>query len=424
MIISNISYINPDKENIIKCDISISDGKIEAFAEPGSLKPGPEEEIINAEGLFGAPGFCDIHSHFRDPGFTYKEDILSGAECAKRGGYTEIILMANTKPAVDNNDTLAYVLKKGLETGIHIDTCGSVTMDLKGNKLTDMKELKALGAVGFTDDGIPLMDEKLLEEAMTLCAELDVPISLHEEDKALISENGVNRGEASEHFGIGGAPREAEISLVERDIEIAKKTGVKLDIQHISAKETVELVRKARQAGYKNIYAEATPHHVSMTEKALFEFGTNAKMNPPVRTEEDRIAIIEGIKDGTISFIATDHAPHAAEEKQKPLTEAPSGITGLETAFSICYEYLVESGAITLPEMIRLFTTNPRRFYNMECPGISVNDPADIVIFDINEKWVFSDTVSKSFNSPLRDRTMHGKIKLTLCGGKTVYEDL
>jgi len=424
VIISNINYINPITETISKCDIGISDGRIETIADPGSLVAAPGEEVIEAEGLFGAPGFCDIHSHFRDPGFTYKEDIHSGAECAKRGGYTSIILMANTKPAVDNKDTLGYVLNKGLETGIHIDSCGSVTMGLKGQELTDMRDLRKHGAAGFTDDGIPLMDEKLLEQAMEICHELNVPISLHEEDKALISDNGVNAGVASAHYGIGGAPREAESTLVARDIEIAKRTGVKLDIQHISAKETVELVRKARNEGFKNIYAEATPHHVSMTEEALFEFGTNAKMNPPVRTEEDRLAIIEGIKDGTISFIATDHAPHAAEEKQKPLTEAPSGITGLETAFSVCYEFLVESGDIELPKLVQLFTSNPRKFYNMKCPGISVNDPADIVVFDINDTWVFSETVSKSFNSPLKDRLMHGKIKLTLCGGKKVYENL
>lgn len=423
MIISNINYINPVTATVTKCDIHIEDGSIEAFGEANSMKP-VNEEVIDASGLYGAPGFMDIHSHFRDPGFTHKEDIFTGAMCAKRGGYTGIVLMANTSPAVDNLETLAYVNNKGLSTEIKIYTCGSVTKGLKGEELTDMRAMFKHGAVGFTDDGIPLMDTKLLEEAMTVCKELNVPISLHEEDKNLIHESGINTGKASEYYKIGGAPREAEFELVKRDIEIAKRTGVKLDVQHISAKETVELVRQARKAGYKNIYAEATPHHIALTEKAAIEYGTNAKMNPPVRTEEDRKAIIEGIKDGTISFIATDHAPHTAEEKSKELLKAPSGIIGLETAFNIGLEFLVETGDITLPKLIELLALNPRSLYNMECPAIKEGDPADIAIFDVNEKWIYSDTLSKSFNTPLKGREMHGKIKLTLCGGKKVYEDL
>ncbi len=423
LIISNVNLVDPVTETINNCDIKIDLGRITAFAAAGSLKD-DGDGFIDATGLCASPSFCDIHSHFRDPGFTYKEDILSGAECAKRGGYTDIILMANTNPAVDNAETLLYIQNRCLETGIHVQTCGSVTKGLKGEELTDMADLKARGAVGFTDDGIPLMDEILLEKAMEICKSLDVPISLHEEDKNLIKESGVNTGEASAHYGIGGAPREAEYKLVARDIELAKKTGVRLDVQHVSCKETVELVRKARKAGFKNIYAEATPHHISMTETALFEYGSNAKMNPPLRTEEDRQAIIEGIKDGTISFIATDHAPHSKEEKDRPLLKAPSGILGLETAFSIGYEFLVESGAIKLPKLIRLLTLEPRQFYNMKCPAVGVNDPADLVIFDINEKWRFTKSKSKSFNTPLKDRVMHGKIKYTLCGGKIVYEEI
>ncbi len=423
MILSNIKMINPKTETIIACDVYIEDGRIEAFCAPGSLKD-DGTGFYDCTGCYGAPGFFDVHSHFRDPGFTYKEDIASGANCAKRGGYTGIVLMANTNPAVDNLETLAYVQNKGLNTGIKIYTCGSVTMGLAGEELTDMESLKKHGAVGFTDDGIPLMNEELLEEAMKICKELNVPISLHEEDKTLISENGINHGKASEHFGLGGAPREAEANLVARDIEIAKKTGVKLDVQHISCKETVELIRKARKEGYTNIYAEATPHHISMTEEALFKYGSNAKMNPPVRTEEDRLAIIEGIKDGTISFIATDHAPHSEEEKNRPLTKSPSGILGLETAFSVCFEYLVESEEISLPKLIHLLSVAPREMYNMPVPGIAVKDPADIVVFDITKKWTFDESVSKSFNTPLKGREMHGKIKLTVAGGTKVYEDM
>lgn len=424
MIISNITFINPVKEEAILCDIKITDGRITAFSEALTAIPEAGEEVIDGTGLHCAPGFCDIHSHFRDPGFTHKEDIETGARAAAMGGYTDIILMANTSPTVDNEETLSYVLNKGKETGIHIHSCAAVTKGLKGEELVDMDLLYKKGAAGFTDDGIPLMDEALLKEAMRKCNLLNLPISLHEEDKNLISENGINHGKASEHFGIEGSPREAEISLVKRDIEIAKETKAKLNIQHISAKETVDLIRKARNGGYTNIYAEATPHHFALTEDAVIEHGSYAKMNPPLREEADREAIIEGLIDGTISFIATDHAPHTKEEKEQAITKAPSGITGLETAFSLALEKLVVEKGMSLIRLVQLLSLNPRVLYNMKCPATKNNNAADLVIFSTTEKWVYDKTCSKSFNTPFRGQTMTGKIKYTICGGQVVYEDL
>lgn len=423
MIISNINFVNPIKETEIKCDIEISDGRICALAEPGSLSD-DGDGFIDGTGLNCAPGFMDVHSHFRDPGFTHKEDILSGARAAARGGFTDIVLMANTNPPVDNVETLAYVLGKGLSTGIHISSCATVTKGLKGEELVDFEELKKHGAAGFTDDGIPIMNEYLLRDAMIKCRELDVPISLHEEDKALISENGINAGIVSSHYGLMGSPREAEITMVKRDIELARETGVKLIIQHVSTKETVELVRKARAEGYTNIYAEVTPHHFSLTDDAVIQYGSNAKMNPPLRSEEDRLAIIEGLKDGSVSYISTDHAPHALEEKNLPLTKAPSGITGLETAFSLGLEYLVKPGHISLYKLLRLMSTEPGAIYSRPCPGLNTWDPADLVLFTTEEKWIYDNTLSKSFNSPFKNREMTGKIKYTICGGRIVYEDL
>ena len=423
MIISNVSFIDPIRETMEVCDVEISEGRIASLASPGSLRD-RSEDFIDGTGLYCAPGFFDIHSHFRDPGFTHKEDIESGARAAARGGYTSVVLMANTNPVVDNEETLAYVLNKGLSTGVHVMTCGSVTKGLKGCELTNMESLRKHGAVGFTDDGIPIMDEKLLREAMLKCAELDVPISLHEEDKNLIAQNGINDSVASRHYSLAGSPRTAEISMVERDIKIAVETGARLNIQHVSARETVELVRKARKAGYTNIYAEATPHHFSLTEEAIVEFGSNGKMNPPLRTEEDRLAIIEGIKDGTISMIATDHAPHTEEEKLLPLTKAPSGITGLETAFSLGLEFLVREGHISLFRLLRLLSVEPRKLYGLECPALKVWDPADLVVFSLSEKWVYDKTFSKSFNTPFKGRTMTGKVKYTISGGRIIYEDL
>ena len=291
-------------------------------------------QVIDGTGLVIAPGLVDVHVHFREPGFTQKEDIDTGARSAARGGFTTVVLMANVKPQVDNEETLTYILNRGKETGIHVETCANVTMGMLGKELVDMESLAKAGAVGFTDDGVPIMDVALVTKAMEEVKKLDMPISFHEEDPAYITNNGINKGKASEYYGIGGSPREAEISLVERDLQIALTTGACINIQHISTKEAVELVRQAKKKG-DNIHAEATPHHFTLTEEAAIKYGTLAKMNPPLREEADRLAVIEGLKDGTIDLIATDHAPHTAEEKAKAITEAPSGITGLETALPL-----------------------------------------------------------------------------------------
>lgn len=378
---------------------------------------------IDAKGAILMPGLCDVHSHFRDPGFTHKEDILTGAKCAARGGYTDIVMMANTKPAIDTVETLKYVLDKGKETGIRIHSCATVTMGLKGETLTDMAALKEAGAVGFTDDGIPLMDPDVLRKAFETAATLDRPVSLHEEDKSFIKENGINHGKASEALGIYGSPREAEASLIRRDIEIAAECGVKMEVQHISTKEGVELVRNIRK-DHPNIFAEVTPHHLALTEEAVLKYGANAKMNPPLRTEEDRQAIIQGVKDGTITIVATDHAPHAPSEKEGDILKAPSGIIGLETAFTIAYDVLVRGGAIKESELIAMFTDNPRALYGLPKVKLQVGEKADFTLFAPDEDFLYDSSFSKSENSPFLGKTLKGKIKYTVCEGRTVYEDL
>ena len=376
--------------------------------------------IIDAEGLLVAPGLVDVHAHFRDPGFTMKEDIVTGAAAAARGGYTSVVLMANTKPTVDNLDTLKYVIGRGKETGIHVYTCANVTMGMKGKELTPMRELAAAGAVGFTDDGIPLMDEKIVRDAMKNVAALDLPISFHEENPALIENNGVNRGRASEHFGIGGSPREAEITMVGRDLKLALETGASIDIQHVSARETVELIRKAKEKGH-NIHAEATPHHFTLTEDAVIKYGTLAKMNPPLREEADRQEIIRGLVDGTIDMIATDHAPHTAEEKAKSITEAPSGIIGLETSLALGITSLVKPGHLSLTELMEKMSLNPATLYKLDCGRMEEGAPADFVIFDENEKWVVDSFASKATNSPFLGAELTGRVRYTICDGKVVY---
>lgn len=420
IVIKNGYVINPKSGFEGKADVLIKDDKIVSIGEAEVCE---DAEVIDATGLVVAPGLVDVHTHFRDPGFEYKEDIYTGAKAAAAGGYTTVIMMCNTKPTIDNVDTLSYVLNKGKETGIHVESCGAVSFGLKGEKLTDMEALAKAGAIGFTDDGIPLMDEGILREAMLKTAALNMPISLHEENASMITNNGVNRGKASEHFGIGGSPRDAEISLIERDLQIALETNAIVNVQHISSKEGVELVRKAKAVPGNRVHAEATPHHIALTEQAVIAKGTLAKVNPPIRTEEDRLAIIEGLKDGTIDMIATDHAPHAKEEKDKPLTEAPSGMLGLEAALPLCIEKLVKEAGMTMMEVLDKFTAKPAAMYNIDRGDLRVDGPADIVIFNPDEKWTVTGFQSKSQNSPFLGEELTGKVKYTICKGKVVYKD-
>ena len=377
-------------------------------------------EEIDLCGQIVAPGLVDGHVHFRDPGFTYKEDIYTGAKAAVRGGFTSVVLMANTKPTVDTVETLHYVLGKGKETGIHVYSCANVTRGMKGQELTDMETLGANGAAGFTDDGIPLMDEKILREALRRAAKLKRPVSLHEENPALITNNGINAGKAAVHFGIGGSPREAEISMVERDLKIAVEEEADLSIQHISTREAVELVRQAKRQS-SHIYAEAAPHHFTLNEEAVIRYGTLAKMNPPLREEEDRLAIIEGLRDGTIDMIATDHAPHSMEEKGRAITEAPSGIIGLETALSLGIRELVNKGYLTMMELLGKMSYAPARLYHLDTGYLAAGGPADMVIFDPDKVWTVDKFASKAANSPFVGERMPGVIAYTICEGKVVY---
>ena len=422
ILIRNCRMIDPASGTDGLRDILTDGSRILKIGESGSIEaPDKDARIIEADGLTAAPGLVDTHVHFRDPGAEYKEDIFTGAKAAAAGGFTSVVLMANTTPHVDNEETLSYVIEKGKKTGIHVYTCANVTMDMAGDELTDMETLAKAGAVGFTDDGKPLLDAGLTRKAMQEAARLHMPISFHEENPAFIVNNGINAGAVSEKLGLSGSDRQAEIDMVRRDLSIGLETGADVVIQHISAKEAVELVRQARRKSLR-IHAEATPHHFTLTEDAVLKYGTLAKMNPPLRTEEDREAIIEGLKDGTLDLIATDHAPHSAEEKQKEFAKAPSGIIGLETALSLGISRLTDTGRLTLSELLACMTVNPARLYHLDAGYLAEGGPADIVLFDTEEEWTPEHFYSRSQNSPFLNQTMKGKVRYTVCGGEVVYE--
>lgn len=420
ILIKNGRVMDPyTKKNEI-LDIIVEDDKIKAlgkFSEDSNY-----DEIIEAGGMIAAPGLIDVHVHFRTPGFSHKEDFDTGAAAAARGGFTTVVCMANTKPVIDSEETYKEVQDQIEKLPINVVQAVAITKGLKGKEIVDMKAFKEEGVLGFTDDGLPLMDEKVLFEAMKIAKELNVPLSFHEEDPAFVSSPGVNQGKVSEKLGVGGASSLAEEVMVARDCMIALKTGAKVNIQHISSGVTVDIIRMAKAQG-ADVWAELTPHHFSLNEEAVLKYGTNAKMNPPLRTEEDRMKLIEGLKDNTIELIATDHAPHTEEEKNVSFGKAPSGITGLETSLALGVTNLVKAGHLTMMELIEKMTLNPAKLYNMPYGTLKEGSRADIVLFNEDELWTVEDFSSKSKNSPFIGHELYGKVKYTICKGKVVYRD-
>ena len=422
MLIKNGFLIDPASDTERLVDLRITDGLIQTLADAGTLTPENGEDELDAAGLMISPGLVDTHIHFRDPGFTYKEDLHTGSLAAAAGGFTSVICMANTSPVIDSVPVLKELMEREALEDIHIFQAAAVSSGLKGEEMTSMKELAAAGACGFTDDGIPLKNAAFLYKAMEEAKALDLPISLHEEDPAFIETNGINHGPVSDALGIYGSPSIAEESLVARDCLLALRSGAQVVIQHISSGQSVELVRTFKAMG-ANLHAEATPHHFTLTDEAVLKYGSLAKMNPPLRTEKDRLAIIEGLKDGTIDLIATDHAPHSTEEKSRPITQTPSGIIGLETSLALGITSLVRPGHLTLSQLIEKMTINPANLYHLPCGSVTEGKAADLVLFDPNEKWIPETYASKSSNSPFTGWELYGKVKYTICDGKIVYKD-
>jgi dihydroorotase len=419
ILIKNGRLIDPESKRDEVTDILIN-GEFIARIEK-NIHCEAIDEVIDAKGKIVSPGLIDVHVHFRDPGQTYKEDIQTGSMAAARGGYTTVVCMANTKPTVDNKETIEYILNEAKKSPINVLQTAAVTMNLKGAELVDFKLLKSCGAVGFTDDGFPIMDSFIAKKAMEEAIKYNVPISFHEEDPSLIYNSGINHGIISAEMNINGALRTAEDVMIARDCVLAIETGARVNIQHVSSGRAVEIIRFAKLMG-ANISAEASPHHFTLTEEAVLKFKTNAKMNPPLRTEEDRLKIIEGLRDGTIDIIATDHAPHSIEEKEREFLKALSGIIGLETALALGITVLVKNKHLTLIELLEKMTLNPAKLYSLSTGRVQEGLKADLLIFDPEEKWVVDNFYSKSSNSPFINWELTGKVKYTICSGKVVYK--
>ena len=420
LVIKNGRVMDPKTGLDQVCDLLVDQGKI---VEMGPSLSHEGAQVIDASGKVVAPGLVDIHVHFREPGQTHKEDIHTGALAAAAGGFTTVVMMANTTPTISDVETLKEVFDSAAKEAIHVKTVATVTKNFDGQHLTDFEGLLQAGAVGFSDDGIPLQSTKVVRQALEEAKRLGTFISLHEEDPELNGILGLNEHIAQEHFKVCGATGVAEYSMAARDAMIAHATGGHLHIQHLSKAESVKVVEFAQAIGAP-VTAEVAPQHFSKTEDLLLSKGSNAKMNPPLRREEDRRAVIEGLKSGVISVIATDHAPHHADEKNvADITKAPSGMTGLETSLSLGLTYLVHAGELSLMELLEKMTYNPAKLYHFEAGYLEVGGPADIVIFDPDADRLVSDHfASKAANSPFVGESLKGQVTYTICQGKIVYQ--
>lgn len=419
MLIKNGRIVDPATGIDEIGDVLIQDGKIVSVGAVMN-EPDPEEEIIDAAGLVVCPGFVDVHVHFREPGQEHKETLQTGSMAAAAGGYTSVICMANTKPVMDSVETLTAFREKAAGCPVHVYTISSLTKGMKGLELVDMEAMIRAGAVGFSDDGIPNNESCVVLEGLLQAKALGVPIAFHEEDPSLNRENGIHHGVVSESLGVYGAPDFSEAVMIARDTVLCKATGAPVHIQHISTCDGIDLVRWGKKR-HAPISAEACPHHFVLTDEALLEKKALAKMNPPLRPKADVDCVIAGLKDGTIEIIATDHAPHTEEEKRQSITDAPSGIIGLETALSLGITYLVEKGHLSMISLIEKMSTNPAKRYQLPAGRLEPGFPADITLFDPNDTVRYADFYSKSSNSPFTDITLRGRVMVTIVNGKVVY---
>ncbi|TYT75891.1 dihydroorotase [Desulfobotulus mexicanus] len=402
-------------------DIWILDGRIEAVTEPGAYME-KADEILDAEGLFVTPGLIDMHVHLREPGQEYKETIESGCRAAVRGGFTAVCCMPNTRPVNDNAGITSWIVQQAEKAGLaRVYPVAAITGGLGGQQLNEYADLKGAGAIALSDDGMPVLDGQTMRRAMEYAQAFDLFIISHCEDLSLVAGGVMNEGTVATRLGLGGIPNISEYLMVEREIGLAELTGSRVHIAHVSTRESVRAIRHAKARGVQ-VTAETAPHYFTLTEEAVGDYDTLAKMNPPLRSEADRQAIIEGLQDGTLDCIATDHAPHASMEKEVPFDEAPNGIIGLETSLGLSLK-LVHDGFLSLADLIRLMSKNPARILGMNndlLPGA----PADLTLMDIKASWEVAPAsfASLSRNTPFGGWQLTGQAVATIVGGRLVYK--
>jgi dihydroorotase len=420
--IRNARVIDPAAKRDAAGDLFVTDGRIvDSLAGPAKKRA----KQIDAKGLVACPGLIDIHVHFREPGQTHKETIGTGSRAAAAGGFTTVICMPNTSPVADNAGTI-QLMKDVIarDAVIRVHPTGCITVGMKGQSLAPIGSLKRAGVVAITDDGDCVQSNDLMRRAVEYAKMFDLPVMDHCQDQSMTQGAVMNEGVMSTRLGLRGWPNAAEDLIVARNVILSEYTGAHIHLQHISSRFSVDVIRRAKQRGAR-ITAEATPHHIALTDRALATYDTNFKMNPPLRTDEDRRALIDGLRDGTLDIIATDHAPHTDYEKDKEFDFAPNGILGLETALPVTLDVLVRQNKFKLPFVIDLMTRRPAKLMSLPGGTLAVGADADICLFDPGEKWVYDPRsgFSKSTNSPWAGQTLTGRVKTTIVGGRIIFHD-
>jgi len=410
LLLKNVKPVGDGFDGEKLTDIRIKDGIIHEIAQ--NLTSKPDEELYDAAGAYVSGGWMDMHVHFREPGFEHKETIETGCRSAMFGGFTEVACMPNTKPAIHTRDVVEFIRNKSKNQLVDVHPIGCVTKERAGKSIAEMSDMKEGGAVAFSDDGDPVSSSQVMRVALEYSSMLGVPIINHEEDLDLSRPGHMHEGEVSTRLGLDGTPGIAEDIMIARDILLAGFTGGHIHVAHISTRKGVDLVRKAKAEGIY-VTTEVCTHHFDLTDEEVERrnFDTRVKMHPPLRTQDDVDAMIEGLKDGTIEVICTDHAPHSIEEKEVEFIYAPNGIIGLETAWSICVKRLLEPGHLSLQDLLEKLVVNPRKILNLEIPAIKKGNKANLTLFNSEEEWVYTaaEVRSKSKNSPYIDETLTGR---------------
>src|SRR3984957_11891054 len=430
ILILNGRLVDPASGIDAEQDVLIRHGRIVAIEKPGALRAAKVKETIDAKGMIVAPGLVDVHVHLREPGQTYKESIKTGTAAAAAGGFTTVVAMPNTVPVNDSVAGLEWMLDAARGACIKLLAMPAATFGSRGEEITDFHELARAGAVGFTDDGKPVLHDDVMRDALVAAATIGVPVSQHAEDTRLTGGCSMNAGPVAFRLGLRGMTVEAEARIVERDIrllrDIEEHDGLRphLHVQHVSTTRAMDLIREAMAEGL-HVTCEVAPHHFTLTDEAIGDYDTNAKMNPPLRNEADRKAMITGLMDGTVDCIATDHAPHALFEKEQEFERAPNGITGLETALGLALRVLHKGQGMTVPRVVELMSAQPARIVSLEGRGtLKVGSFADVVVFDPSAEWSFEAkrSRSKSKNTPFDGAPMLGRVAYTVSEGRVVFK--